>query len=73
MRLVFSGVFGIGGVMSYAREGLVQFPIAALLAGGILISIALGSRVDFSLTEVTLRRGLAVLLMAVAAELFFKK
>lgn len=73
MRLVFSGVFGIGGVMSYARECLVQFPIAVLLADGILISTALGSRVDFSLTEVTLRRSLAVLLMAVAAELFFKK
>ena len=73
MRLVFSGVFGIGGVMSYTRECLVRFPIAALLAGGILIGTALGSRADFSLTEMTLRRGLAVLLMAVAAELFFKK
>ena len=73
MNLVFSGVFGIGGVMSYARECLVRFLIAVLLAGGILIGTALGSRAVFSLPEATLRRGLAVLLMAVAAELFFKK
>ena len=64
---------GILGVMTYARAGSVRFPIAALLAGGILIGTALGSRVALALPEVTLRRGLAVLLLLVAAELFFKK
>ena len=63
---------GILGVMTYARVGAVKFPVAALLALGILLGTALGARVAFTLPEVWLRRSLALLLVFVAAQLWFK-
>jgi uncharacterized protein len=63
---------GLFGVMTYARAGAVRFPMAALLALGILVGTALGTRVAFVLPELWLRRLLAVLLVMLATQLWFK-
>lgn len=64
---------GILGVLTYARAGAVNLPIAALLALGILIGTALGARFALSIPEVTLRRALAVLMVVIALQLWLKR
>jgi uncharacterized protein len=64
---------GLLGVLAYARAGAVRFPMAALLAFGILVGTALGARVAFVLPELWLRRLLAVLLVMLATQLWFKQ
>lgn len=64
---------GLLGVMTYARAGAVRFPMAALLALGILVGTALGARVAFVLPELWLRRMLAVLLVMLATQLWCKR
>ncbi len=64
---------GLLGVLTYSRLGAVKLPIALLLALGMLAGTYLGSRLALSLPEVTLRRGLALLLVLVAGQLILKK
>lgn len=63
---------GVLGVLAYARSGAVNFPVAALLAVGLLFGTFVGARVGLSLPEVVLRRALAGLLVLVAAQLILK-
>jgi uncharacterized protein len=64
---------GIIGVLTYYRSHAVNLPVAGMLALGIVIGTALGARVGLSLPEVTLRRLLAGLMMAVAVQLLLKR
>lgn len=64
---------GVLGVLTYSRVGAVKLPVAALLALGLLVGTFLGSKVALSLPEVSLRRGLAALLVLVAVQLVLKK
>jgi len=64
---------GILGVLAYAKEGFVSFPLAALLAAGLVVGTFLGARLALSLPEVWLRRGLAGLLILVALQLLLRR
>lgn len=64
---------GILGVLAYAKGGFVRFPVAALLAGGLVLGTFLGARLALSLPEIALRRGLAVLLLLVALQLLLRR
>ncbi len=64
---------GILGVWVYARVGAVQFPIAAMVALGILLGTALGARLALNLPPTALRWGLALLLVAVAIQLVWRR
>jgi uncharacterized membrane protein YfcA len=59
------------GVLEYAREGHVHYKIAALLAAGIFVGALFGARLALGTSDVTLRRGFAVLLVLAAARLAF--
>ncbi|MBF6595686.1 MAG: sulfite exporter TauE/SafE family protein [Thermaceae bacterium] len=64
---------GILGVLAYARLGAVRWPIAALLALGLVIGTYFGARLALNLPEIALRRGLAVLLLVVALQLVLRR
>ena len=61
---------GLLAVGEYMREGHVNVRSGLLIAAGIFTGALLGAKVALGLSEVTLRRGFAVLLAAVAVRMF---
>ena len=64
---------GILGVLTYYQRKEVNLPVALLLALGLLIGALAGAQLATRLPESALRYALAVLLVAVAAELALKR
>ncbi|WP_276957821.1 sulfite exporter TauE/SafE family protein [Allomeiothermus silvanus] len=64
---------GILGVLAYAREGAVRWPVAALIALGLLLGTFFGARLAWQLPEGALRVGLALLLIGVALHLLLRR
>ncbi|MER3480102.1 MAG: permease [Meiothermus sp.] len=64
---------GILGVLAYAREGAVRWPVAALVATGLLLGTYFGARLAWRIPEEALRVGLALLLIGVAIHLLLRR
>lgn len=64
---------GIFGVMNYYKAGNVDFKTALLLCCGFVIGSYLGSKTAISLSQDTLRKVFAVLMLVVAIRMFFQK
>lgn len=57
---------GILGVLNYYRKGYVDIRVAGLLAIGFVLGSYLGSRFSLSLSQSTLRKLFALVMLAVA-------
>lgn len=64
---------GILGVLNYYRVGVVNLPVAGLLALGLLVGTYFGSRTALTLPEAVLRRGFAILLILIALQLLLRR
>lgn len=70
--LLFLPPIGALAVWNYYQKGMVDIRAAIIIALGFIIGGFLGSKLAISLSEVTLRRTFAVILLAVAAKMFFQ-
>lgn len=70
---VFLLPVGLLGAMAYYKEGHVRVVPALLIALGVFIGGYLGARVSLQLSPLTLKRSFAVLLVTVAARMWFAK
>jgi uncharacterized membrane protein YfcA len=61
---------GLLAVGEYAGDGHVNVRAGLLIAAGIFAGALLGAKVALGLSELTLRRGFAVLLAALAVRMF---
>ena len=59
------------GALSYYRAGNVNVKASLLIAGGLFIGSFLGAQLSLGMGDAILKRGFAVLLVAVAARLWF--
>jgi uncharacterized protein len=64
---------GFFGVLVYFKEGVIRFPVAALLALGLLLGVYVGSHWSSLIPETVLRRSFALLLCFLAVQLFLKR
>ncbi|MDO9375115.1 MAG: sulfite exporter TauE/SafE family protein [Ferruginibacter sp.] len=62
---------GILGVLHYYKEGHVDFKIVALLAIGFLVGSFFGSKVALSLSQETIKKVFAMLMILVAIKMLF--
>ncbi len=60
---------GILGVLNYYRKGHVDMRVAGLLAVGFVLGSYLGSRFSLSLSQSTLRKLFALVMLAVAVRM----
>jgi uncharacterized membrane protein YfcA len=61
---------GVLAVFAYARDGHVNVRVGLLVAAGIFAGALLGARLALGQSEATLRRGFALLLVALAVRMF---
>ena len=64
---------GILGVMNYYKTGNVDLKTTLLLCVGFVLGSYLGSKTAIAVSQETLRKVFAFLLVAVAAKMFFQK
>ncbi|MGH7615221.1 MAG: TSUP family transporter [Gemmatimonadales bacterium] len=64
---------GILGFLQYYKRGEVNFPYAGLVALGLFFGALIGGRLAGTLSETSLRRAFAVLLLLAAGKLLFSK
>lgn len=64
---------GILGVMNYYKTGNVDLKTTLLLCAGFVLGSYLGSKTAIAVSQETLRKVFAFLLVAVAAKMFFQK
>lgn len=64
---------GLLGALTYYKEGHVRVLPAALLALGVFLGSPLGARIALAMSGVALKRAFAVLLVLMAARLWFGK
>lgn len=62
---------GILAVIQYYKQGYVDFSHVALLAAGFVAGSYLGSKVSLSASQDIVRKGFAILLLAVAVKMLF--
>ena len=62
---------GIFGVMQYYKQGHVDFKIVGLLAIGFLAGSFFGSRIALSISQETLKKVFAVLMILIAIKMLF--
>lgn len=63
---------GILGAMNYYKAGNVDIRAAGIIAGGFIFGSYFGSKASLSLPETTIRKVFAILLVAIALQLWFK-
>jgi hypothetical protein len=59
------------GALSYWRAGSVNVKASLLIASGLFVGSFLGAQLSLGMTDATLKRAFAVLLVAVAGRLWF--
>lgn len=64
---------GFFGVMNYYKAGNVDIKTALLLCCGFVLGSYLGSKTAISLSQETLRKAFAILMVVVAIKMFFQK
>jgi uncharacterized membrane protein YfcA len=64
---------GILAVYNYYKEGYVNMPYAMIMAAAFIVGGYFGSKLALNLPENIIRKSFAVILVLVAAKLFFKK
>lgn len=64
---------GILGVLNYYKTGNVDLKTTLLLCVGFVLGSYLGSKTAITLSQEMLRKVFAILLVAVAAKMFFQK
>jgi hypothetical protein len=64
---------GILAAWAYHQKGYVDIPAAAMIAAGFIAGSVLGAKFGLGLSEDTLRKIFAVLLVAVAFKMFIQK
>lgn len=64
---------GILGVLNYYKTGNVDLKTTLLLCAGFVLGSYLGSKTAISLSQETLRKVFAILLVVVAARMYFQK
>jgi uncharacterized protein len=62
---------GILGVLTYYKQGHVDFKVVGLLAVGFLLGSFLGSKVALSLPQETVKKTFAVLMIIIAIKILF--
>jgi uncharacterized protein len=62
---------GILGVLHYYRQGHVDFKVVGLLAIGFLIGSFFGSKIALSLSQETVKKLFAVLMIVIALKMLF--
>jgi uncharacterized protein len=62
---------GILGVLSYYKQGYVDFKVVGLLAVGFVAGSLIGSKIALKMPEMTIKRIFAVLLIIVAIKMLF--
>lgn len=62
---------GLPGVLAYANEGVLDFPVAALVAVGLLIGAIFGAQIALNLPSKTVKRLYGVFLVFVALRFIF--
>ena len=70
---VFLLPVGLLGALAYYKEGHVRVLPALLIALGVFVGGYLGARISLQLSPLTLKRSFAVLLVVVAARMWFTK
>ena len=64
---------GALGAWTYWREGHVKVGAALLLALGLFLGSPIGARIALAISQTTLKRSFAILLVLVAGRLWFAK
>ena len=64
---------GFFGFLEYYRQGHVDLRVAALLALGFAVGVFAGGRWAQAISDVTLRRAFAVMLVVVATRMWFER
>ena len=64
---------GILGFLQYYKRGQVNLPYAAIIALGLLFGALIGAKLAGTMSDTSLRRAFAVLLLLVAGKLLFTK
>lgn len=62
---------GILGVLQYYKQGHVDFKVVGLLAIGFLIGSFFGSKISLGLSQETVKKTFAVLMIAIAVKMLF--
>ena len=62
---------GIFGVMQYYKQGHVDFKIVGLLAIGFLAGSFFGSKIALSISQETLKKVFAILMIVIAVKMLF--
>ena len=70
---VFLLPVGLLGALTYYKEGHVRVVPALLIALGVFIGGYVGARISVGLSPLVLKRSFAVMLVAVAARMWFAK
>jgi uncharacterized protein len=70
---VFLLPVGLLGAFAYYKEGHVRVAPALLIALGVFVGGYIGARVSLQLSPLVLKRSFAVLLLVVAARMWFAK
>ena len=71
--VVFLLPVGILGVMNYYKDKNADLAAGAIIAAGLFVGAYFGSRIAIGMDEGVLRKSFSVLLVVVAAQLFFRK
>lgn len=64
---------GLLAVINYYRAGYVNVPYAMIIAATFMVGGFLGSKLALALPEAAMRKMFAVLLVVIAAKMFFSK
>lgn len=62
---------GILGVLQYYKQGHVDFRVVGILAIGFLAGSYFGSRISLSMSQESVKKVFAVLMMIIAVKMFF--
>src|SRR5687767_14907657 len=62
---------GIFGVLQYYKQGYVDFKIVGILAIGFLAGSFFGSKIALSISQETLKKAFAVLMIIIAIKMLF--
>lgn len=62
---------GLPGVLAFSNEGVLDFPVAAIVAVGLLIGAVFGARIALNLPSKTIKRMYGVFLVFVALRFIF--
>ena len=62
---------GILGVLQYYKQGHVDFKVVGILAIGFLIGSYFGSKISLSLSQETVKKVFAALMVLIAIKMFF--